>query len=147
MMIEKCSVAITPDILDFITHNNVASVCCCADNSPHCFNCFYAVLDDDGCIVFKSSADTMHMKILAENSLVAGTIVASDISMTKVVGAQFEGINIDGDKMGLKAAKAYYSRYPFAIAMPGKLWILELHSLKYTSTINGIKRKLEWRRD
>ena len=147
MVIDKYSVAVDTEILDFIAHNNIASVCCSADNVPYCFNCFYSVLKDELCIVFKSSADTKHVQILADNHLVAGTVIDSDISLARVVGIQFEGVNIEDDRKAMKAAKSYYLRYPFAIAMPGRLWVLELNAIKYTSTINGLKHKLEWSRD
>ena len=144
---ETCAFAIEKEILDFILHNNIASVCCTTNNIPYCFNCFYSVLKDEMCIVFKSSVDTKHIQILADNKLVAGTIIDSDINLARVIGTQFEGIHIENDKIAPKASKSYYLRYPFAIAMPGRLWILELNAIKYTSTINGIKHKLEWSRD
>ena len=87
------------------------------------------------------------MKRLAENNLVAGTIIASDISMAKVEGVQFEGVRLATNDLALKATKSYYLRYPFAVAIPGKLWVLELHSIKYTNTTNGIKKKLNWERN
>ena len=146
MVADKYSIAVDTEILDFITHNNIASVCCSAGNIPHCFNCFYSVLKDEVCIVFKSSIDTKHVQMLTDNNLVAGTIIASDISLAKVVGIQFEGVNIENNKMAINAVKSYYLRYPFAIAMPGRLWILEFNAIKYTSTINGLKHKLEWER-
>jgi len=146
-MIYKVSTEISKDILDFIAQNKVASVCCSEDNRPYCFNCFYSVLEDEGCIVFKSSIESNHVKILATNNMVAGTVIASDISSTKVEGIQFKGLNIDKDPIAMKAAKSYYKRYPFAVAMPGRLWVLEIHSIKYTNTTNGIKRKLEWERE
>ena len=145
-MVEKCSVVITPDILEFVAHNKIASVCCCEDNKPHCFNCFYSVLEDEGCIVYKSSEDTVHMRILTGHNKVAGTIIDSDISLARIVGMQFEGIRSEDEHLLARAAKSYYLRYPLAIAMPGKLWVLEMHGIKYTSTINGIKRKMEWHR-
>jgi uncharacterized protein YhbP (UPF0306 family) len=66
--------------------------------------------------------------------------------MSKVQGVQFEGVIVEKDSSKLKAAKFYYLRYPFAVAMSGKLQILEFHSIKYTNTTNGIKRKKEWER-
>jgi len=146
-MTETITKKITNGILQFISSNNIASVCCSDENKPHCFNCFYSVLEEEGCIVFKSSEDTKHIKILTKNNLIAGTIIAPDISLTKIEGIQFEGVNLEKNNIAFKAAKSYYLRYPFAITVPGKLWILELHSIKYTNTTNGIKNKLEWERN
>ena len=136
--------AIDKEIVDFIGNNNIATVCCVVNNMPHCFNCFYSVLEGEPYIIFKSSEGSKHMQILTENNQVAGTIISSEISLSKVQGMQFDGVIVDKDSSKLKAAKSYYLRYPFAVAMAGKLQILEFHSIKYTNTTNGIKRKKEW---
>ena len=138
--------AINPEILNLISKNNIATVCCSDNDKPYCFSCFYSTLEEDACIVFKSSDSTRHMKILAENNLVAGTIIPFENSMTKVIGIQFEGIMVEKETTGIKAAKSYYMHYPFAVAVPCKIWVIEFNSIKYTSTINGIKHKLEWER-
>ena len=143
-MIEKSPATINKEILELITNNKTATVCCSINDKPYCFSCFYSVLEDENCIVFKSSESTKHMKILLENNQVAGTIIPSEISMSKIIGVQFEGILIEKENTGLKAARSYYLRFPFAVTVPGKLWIIELHSIKYTNTTNGIKHKLEW---
>ncbi len=132
--------------MEFIANNKFATVCCTAGNKPYCFSIFYAVLEEEGCIVFKSSENTTHMQIIAENNQVAGTIISSEISMSKIEGIQFQGTIENKDTIGLKAAKAYYLRYPFAMAVPGSLWVLELNSVKYTNTTNGIKHKKAWER-
>ena len=137
---------ISKEILAFIVNNKFGSVCCTSGNKPHCFSCFYAVLEEEGCLVFKSSENSTHMQMIAENNLVAGTIISSEISMSKIEGIQFEGIIENKDSLGIRAAKAYYLRYPFAVAVPGRLWILELNTIKYTNTTNGIKHKKTWER-
>jgi uncharacterized protein len=141
-----CSTTMSKEILDFIANNKIASVCCVEDNTPHCFNCFYSLLEDDNCIVFKSSPGSKHIRMLTENNLVAGTVISSEITITKVEGIQFEGEVTENATLGFKAAKSYYLRFPFAIAVPGKIWVLELNAVKYTSTTNGIKHKADWTR-
>ena len=143
-MTDKSSTTINKRILDFISANKIATVCCSAENKPHCFNCFYSFLEEEGCIIFKSSEGAKHIKMLAENNLVAGTIISSEISMTKIEGVQFDGVIVEKNNMILKATKSYYLRYPFAIAVPGKIWVIELRTLKYTNTTNGIKHKENW---
>ena len=144
-MIESAS-TIKSEILDFIGRNNVATVCGSKLNEPHCFSCFYTFLRDEACLVFKSSADTIHMQMLLKNNHVAGTITPADISMTKIQGVQFKGILVEKETIGLKASRSYYMHYPFAVTVPGKTWVLELQEIKFTSTINGIKNKMEWQR-
>jgi uncharacterized protein len=145
-MTDTCLTAIQPEILDLINSNKTATICCASNNKPYCFNCFYSVLEDEGCLVFKSSESTKHMQILSENNAIAGTIIPSEFSMTKIQGIQFEGSLIDKDGVASKATRSYYLRFPFAVAMPGKLWVIELQTMKYTNTTNGIKHKLEWER-
>jgi hypothetical protein len=146
MLSETCIADINKEIIEFIEHNKIATVCCTAGTKPSCFNCFYSVLEEEGYLIFKSAENTTHMQVLAENKQVAGTIIASEISMAKIEGIQFEGIIADRDIIGVKATKSYYLRYPFAVTVPGRLWILELNSIKYTNTTKGIKHKSEWDR-
>lgn len=146
MLAETSYKTIHKDIAHFLATNKIATVCCSAENKPYCFNCFYALLEDEGNLVFKSSQSSRHISIISENSSVAGTIVASEITMAKIEGIQFEGAVIDMGVVNLRASKAYYLRYPFAVTVPGRLWVLELRSVRYTNTTNGIKRKLDWER-
>lgn len=144
MATETIAPQIDPEILEFIKTNKVASICCSTENKPYCFSCFYSFLEAEQSIIFKSMLDTRHIAIATENNAVAGTVISQEISMTKVTGIQFEGILIENDNVGGKASRCYYLRYPFAMAVPGKLWVVELHSIKYTNTINGVKHKKEW---
>ncbi len=145
-MLHKTPVLINKEILEFIANNKIATVCGATNNMPHCFNCFYSVLENEACIIFKSSGTTKHMQVFAENNNVAGTVTSSEISLAKIEGIQFEGIITEKDSVGLKAARSYYSRFPFSVAVPGRIWVIELHTIKYTNTTNGIRRKLEWQR-
>ena len=134
------------EIIEFIATNKVAAVCGAENNKPHCFNCFYAYMEEENCIVFKSSESTKHMNILSKNNVVAGTIHSPDISIAKVQGIQFDGIIVSKNNNLFEAAKTYYARYPFALAVPGTLWIIRLNTIKYTNTVNGINNKLKWER-
>ncbi|MCX6297115.1 MAG: hypothetical protein NTX97_13845, partial [Bacteroidetes bacterium] len=42
------------------------------------------------------------------------------------------------------AKKSYYKKYPFAIAIPGDLWILEFEYIKFTDNTLGFGKKLIW---
>jgi uncharacterized protein len=145
-MTDKCTTAVNPEILSFITNNKIATVCGAIDNKPHCFNCFYSVLEDEACIVFKSSGTTKHIQVFSRNKDVAGTIISSEVTLTKIEGIQFEGVIVEKESIGFKATRSYYARFPFAVTVPGKIWVLELHAIKYTNTTNGIRRKEEWER-
>ena len=137
--------AISAEIMEFIKGNRIATLCCCEADKPYCFNCFYSVPNEEGTLIFKSSESTRHMQIISTNNSVAGTIIASDISMNRIEGLQFEG-RITDSAQGLKGSATYYSRYPFAVTVPGRLWTLEIDAIKYTKTVNGISTKKAWAR-
>lgn len=142
----KYSSDVDAEILDFINKNKVATVSCAIANSPYCFSCFYSISEDGTCLIFKSSEDTKHIKILLQNNLIAGTIISPDISMAQVTGIQFEGELIPENCVDHNATHSYYARFPFAGVIPGKIWVIELTAIKYTNTVFGVKHKKNWER-
>ena len=136
-MIEK-------EINDFINNNLLATICCSTDNAPYCFNCMYATIEKDGYLVFKSSPDTKHTDILMHNNKVAGPILPKKFEATAIRGIQFEGIAVEDEDSLAPATSAYYAKYPIAMAMPGKIWIVELLSIKFTDNTKGFGYKRVW---
>ena len=138
---------IAQEIIDFITNNQVATICGSADDTPYCFNCMYATTEKNGYLVFKSSPDTRHADILMHNNKVAGTILPEKFEPTAIRGIQFEGVAVLEDEDSLApATSAYYAKYPIAMAMPGKIWIVELLSIKFTDNTKGFGYKRAWSR-
>ena len=137
-MIEK-------EITDFISGNQVATICCCVDDVPYCFNCLYTVFEKDGYITFKSSSNTKHGDILMLNNKIAGTILPDSFNAAAIRGIQFEGIAMQEEEDSLApAASAYYAKYPIAMAMPGKIWVIELQAIKFTDNSKGFGYKRAW---
>ena len=135
------------EIIDFIKQNQVANICCVEDNKPYCFNCFYAPMNNEGYLVFKSSSDTKHADILERNHEIAGSILPNELDPLAIRGIQFQGIAKEEDVVSLlQAATAYYAKYPMAFAMPGKLWIVEIQSLKFTDNTKGFGYKNSWKK-
>lgn len=136
------------EIADFITECKVATVCCVDDGVPYCFNCYYAFIEHDGLLVYKSSLGTRHEEMLKKNKIVAGTIIPEQIELATIRGIQYEGVLLDDDfQLNLKASSAYYMRFPFAMAVPGKLYVLSLASIKFTDNSKGFGYKKLWRKD
>jgi uncharacterized protein len=135
------------DIVEFIRINKVATVCCCAENLPYCFNCFYSFLENEVCLVYKSDVNTKHSQIIINNFNVAGTITAPLENIKIIKGVQFEGIVLHEKSEFLNAAyKSYYSKFPFAIAVPGRLYVIRLNSIKFTDNSRGFGSKEYWNR-
>ena len=133
------------EINEFIRDNQVATICCVENGKPYCFSCFYVVMEKEGCIAFKSSFSTRHGSILEKNNNVAGAILPGEFDPSMIRGIQFEGTATEENEYSLYlAAAAYYSKYPVALAMPGKIWIVEFHSLKYTDNSKGFGYKNIW---
>ncbi len=140
--------SIPDEMVLFINSVKVATVCCCEDNLPWCFNCYYAFRKEEGLLIFKSSSGTRHESTLGKNRNVAGTIIPEQIVLANIQGIQFEGTLLD-DSIGgsMKAAATYYLAFPFAMAVPGKLYLIQLDNLKFTDNKRAFGYKSHWRRD
>lgn len=136
-------------IENFIKENKIASICCIDEqNKPHCFHCFYAFDEKNCCLFFKSSLSSLHSKLLAENSNIAGSILPQKpdflalkgIQITGAVLSEFASMQIDPDAF-------YHKKFPLALAKPGKVWCIELLKIKMTDNTNFFGKKLCWERE
>ena len=136
-------------ITDFISRQTCASLACInEEGKPYCFCCFYAFDPEEGLLYFKSSAATIHARMLQKKPAVAGTIVPDKLEKVHVRGIQFEGIVIAADPLlSENAARIYYKKYPFARAISGELWIIRLQRIKYTDQRLGFGKKITWERN
>lgn len=139
----------TEKLNEYITAQSCASVCCIdADGSPYCFSCFYAYNSVEKLLYYKSSMDTHHSKIIANNPLVAGTMLPDKLNKLHVRGMQFEGVILPAEHPLTKDAAAYYyKKNPVAVAMPGEVWTIQINSLKLTDNNFGFGKKLTWSRE
>src|SRR5690606_3278984 len=100
------------EILDFINKYKIATVCTSAGDKPYCFNGFYAVMEKEGFLVFKSAYSTRHMEMMAQNRQLAGTIIPEKADPMLLQGIQFTGTLIDEQiTLAMQASAAYYLRY------------------------------------
>lgn len=131
----------------FIEKQKNLTLCTCENNVPYCANCFYAFMSDEKILIFKSDAATKHISQAIINNNVAGTILP-DLGKTGTIkGIQFTGNFITPtDNLIDKAKKAYYTKFPFAIAIAGEIWAVEVATIKMTDNTLGIGKKLTWER-
>lgn len=135
------------EILKFIQEQKVATVCCVEDNKPYCFNCYYSFMENEAFLIYKSSFGTKHEELLEKNNNVAGAIIPEQIEVAVIRGIQFQGVLLkDNMELTMKASASYYLRFPFAMAVPGKLYILEIHTMKFTDNTRGFGHKQEWKK-
>lgn len=138
---------IEPTITDFITEQKVASLACAEGGKPYCFNCYYSFLEKEGLLIYKSSFNTRHEQILKENKNLAGTIIPEQIELSTLRGVQFTGVLLEDDfERTIRASSSYYLRFPFAFAVPGKIYCVEMQEIKFTDNGRGFGFKQHWKR-
>lgn len=133
-------------IVDFISQQRVATVCCVdEENKPYCFSCFYAFDKERHLFYFKSGSNAHHSQLLLQNAVVAGTVQQDKLNPLAIKGIQFTGKIIDpNNELCSEAESVYHKRYPFAIAMPGEIWVLQPEVIKMTDNTLSFGKKLHW---
>ena len=130
-------------IVTFIKKHHVLSLCTCKDSIPYCANCFYVFDALHVSFVIATDAKTRHGREALANAHVAGTIALETKIIGKIQGVQFTGLFKEASK---EESKAYFKRFPYALAMLPALWSIEIDYLKFTDNTLGFGEKLEFRR-
>lgn len=140
---------IVPDekIIEFLKENSVINIATSINNQPHCASCYYAFVEGDNYIAFKSDADSRHIDEAMQNNKVAGTILPDKIVKAKPKGIQFTGTFLKADSgIGKKAKEAYLRKYPLAGIFRGDIWMIELEHIKFTDNTLVFGKKILWER-
>lgn len=128
-------------ITDFMNDQRVASICCIDnDGKPYCFSCFYALDEETQMLYFKTSSNTYHAPLLVNHPNIAGTIQPDKLNPLAIKGIQFNGVVVHGDH----ASSVYHRKYPFALAMSGEVWAIQLQYIKMTDNSLGFGKKITW---
>lgn len=132
-------------IVSFLQSTTVLTLATSEGNVPYCAACFYAYSEKYNSLIFKSSADTLHIIQGLNNRYVAGAVLPDRLVTGKVKGIQFAGTfcRAEGDRQD-DLQKEYYKKYPFALAMGGDIWAVELTWIKFTDNTLGFGKKLIW---
>jgi uncharacterized protein YhbP (UPF0306 family) len=133
----------------FIKKQTCANICCVDEKrSPYCFSCFYSFNSEEGLIYFKSPLDTHHSKLIFANPNIAGTILPDKLNVLHVKGIQFVGVVLSPDHVLTENASSHYhKKYPFALAMPGEIWTVQVNYIKITDSKLGFGKKIVWQRE
>lgn len=146
MKTEK-ALSVKPDklIVEFLQAQTVLTYATSIENEPYCATCFYAYDEEHGMLIFKSSEETLHVQQGLLNHRVAGSVLPDKLQTGKVKGIQFKGqFGVPPEDKLSDLKKTYYKKYPFALAMSGALWIIELNLIKFTDNTLGFGKKIYW---
>ena len=135
-------------ISDFLKEQTCASICVVdAAGKPYCFSCFYVFDPAEGLLCFKSSIDTYHMQLIKNNPNIAGTVLPDKLNKVMIKGIQFEGcvLSIQHHLAG-NGCKLYVKKYPMSLAIPGKVWAIQVNMVKLTDSSKVFGKKTIWNR-
>jgi uncharacterized protein YhbP (UPF0306 family) len=132
-----------PSIRQFLKKHHLLTLCTCKDNQPYCANCFYVLREETLAFVIATDANTRHGQEALLNTQVAGTVALETKLVGKIQGIQFCGTYHKADK---EDERAYFKRFPYALAMLPELWSIRIEYLKFTDNTLGFGKKLEFGR-
>lgn len=137
------------DISAFLSKQTCATICVTDnDGHPYCFSCFYAFDKAEEVIYFKSSSESYHVQLFYKSKALAGTIHPDKLQTLLVQGIQFTGFLLAENHSILEnASHKYHKRHPLALAKSGKVWAIQLHTIKMTDGTKGFGTKISWKRD
>ena len=132
-------------ITDFITRHHVLTLATVGHNAqPYCAACFYAYDKSRNLIIFTSDDNTLHAQHMMANSNVAVAINLETSIVGKIQGIQICGTIRRGDK---NAKSVYIKRFPYAVAAPLNIWVVEPYFMKLTDNTLGFGKKLIWNKE
>lgn len=132
-------------IIRFIKKHHLLTLCTTDGAAPWAASCFYIYCEENNTLIFASDANTHHIKDALQQPLVAGTIAPETLIIKRIRGVQFRGIlsGVTDDNY----RKEYIRRFPAALFMPFKMWMITLHYIKMTDNRLGFGEKIIWGSD
>ncbi len=132
-------------VIKFFRKHHVLTIATSVENEPWCANCFYVYLEDENSLVFTTDYETRHGQEFLKSSLVAGSVVLETMVTGRIRGIQFQGIISEpvGD-LHSRSKRAYLKRFPVAVLMETRLWVVKLTYIKMTDNRLGFGKKLIW---
>jgi uncharacterized protein YhbP (UPF0306 family) len=134
-------------IIRFLNRHHVLTIATSNGKEPWCANCFYVYLTDENSLIFTTDRETRHGQEFVQNPLVAGSVALETRIIGRIRGIQFQGFVSEAEgEMLEKAKRAYLRRFPVALLMETRLWVVKLTLIKMTDNRLGFGKKLVWRR-
>ncbi len=118
-----------------------------AAGKPACFNCFFALDEINGWLIFKSNSNTKHSHWLRLNPIVTGSVLPDTLNVLSIQGVQWMGQAILADSAAMRHAwKLYHQKHPAALLMAGSIWIIELETVNMSAGTGAFCKKTKWSR-
>ncbi len=135
-------------IIRFLSHQTCATVAGINEaGKPACFNCFYALDEKNGWLIFKSNSDAGHSHWLRLHPAVSGTVLPDTLNVLSIQGVQWAGETIEADAASVRHAwKLYHQKHPAAMLITGSIWIIELEEIKLSTGSGAFRKKYRWSR-
>jgi len=109
-----------------------------------CCSMFYAYDSQSESFIVASDETTEHMKNVAQNLHVAGTVALETKTVGKIQGIQFTGVM---ERCYDDLENLYFKAFPYARIMNPTLWIIRLDEVKMTDNTLGFGKKVIWKRN
>lgn len=106
-----------------------------------CCSMFYAYDPDTVSFIVASDEATEHMRNVASNPHVAGTVALETKTVGKIQGIQFAGV-MQSCPEPLKYL--YFEAFPYARLMNPTLWRIRIDEIKMTDNTLGFGKKISW---
>jgi uncharacterized protein len=136
-------------IVHFIQKQKVATVATLNEQcESYCFSCFYYFNADKQLLYYKSSPSAYHSQLILANPKISGTILPDKLNVLAIKGIQFTGVVLEtSHPLAADAADQYHKKFPFAHAMSGEVWTIQIGKIKMTDNSLGFGKKHSWERD
>lgn len=109
-----------------------------------CASMFYAYDPESVVFIVASDTESEHIRQVACNASVAGTVALETKSIGKIRGIQFSGRMQRCEESDQR--ERYFGRFPYARVMNPLLWTIRLDEIKMTDNRLGFGKKLIWKR-
>lgn len=108
-------------------------------------HCFYAFDDDRNRFVVTSDDDTLHIRMIEFNNVVAAGIALETKVVGNIRGIQLKGQLLRPEGPDYEIAKlTYLKRFPYAVLVKTSFWVLYPVYAKMTDNRFGFGKKLIW---
>ncbi|MDY7544441.1 MULTISPECIES: pyridoxamine 5'-phosphate oxidase family protein [unclassified Cryobacterium] len=145
MAARTTSPAFTAAIDRYIASHHVVSLAASAENSVWAANVFYSFDLPGRRLLFVTSPNTAHGRLMLANPTVAATISTQEKDVTKLQGIQLRGTStlLAGAEAD-RGRKLFAAISPVPIIVNVALWALAPTYLKMVDNSRGFSHKEEW---
>jgi uncharacterized protein YhbP (UPF0306 family) len=129
-------------IENFLNKHHVLTLATTYNDEISACSLFYAYSLKENSFVVASSEDSMHIRHILKNNIVAGNILLETKQIGKIEGVQFRGVMKKLKNNELK--RLYFNKFPYSIAMHPTLWQIDIDFFKLTDNKLGFGKKIIW---